>query len=322
MYGNIRTYLDVKKNKIEDNWKKRPIVMDWLEHNSMESALSIIDSKVKNLCGLADGKLREWFLSGDKSFCNITAERYVIDYLRSINQNIINNLKGGGPDAILKCKGEDSGIEVTTVNGFIADWIFTEARLLSYLKEKNYRLDSSYQITYDYERLNTEIRKKDYSAIYDYIEKVGENIIRGDSKALQQMQVTWQKTASNSGLIIWEHNAAQKFPIMKYLTQGLVSHLKTSKTKQLSRFPQNIVFVGANFCGPNNYLNPRIFDEIGRGGISYQKEIGYIQDYLSKNLPASIVGLCYYIYDIAKELPFYPLRMFWRNENYQIDINL
>lgn len=321
MYGNIRAYLNSKKNKIEDNWKKRPIIMDWLEYDSMNSALSIIDSKVKHLCGLSDKKLHEWFLCGDESFCHITAERYIIDYLHTRNINIVYNLsKHGGPDAILKCNDGEVGIEVTTINGFIADWIFQE-RLLCYLKEKEYPLDNGHQITYNYERLNTEIKGNNNSAIYDYIEKIGENIIRGDSTALQQMQVTWQKTDSRTGIIIWEHNTAEKFPIMKYLTQQSVSILK-GKSNQLSKYRNNIVFIGVDLCSPHNSLTPRIFAEMGGDNLLYQNEIGYIQDYLAKNLPASVLGLCYYIYDIEKETPFYPLRMFWRNENYKIDINL
>jgi len=322
MYANIRAFLDSKKNRIEDSWKKRPIIMDWLEYGSMGNAISIIDHKVGRLKGVADGKLNEWFLSGDKNFCSLTAERYIVDHLRSINKNVVDNLvKTGGPDAILKCPNEDVGIEITTVNGFIADWIFTE-RLLLYLKEKVHRLHVNHQITYDYELLNTELNSKNYSSIYDYIESVGDNIRRGDETALQKMQVTWQKTDSEGDLIIWEHDAAQKFPTMKYLTEGLLSHLQKSKTKQLSRFPRNIVMVGVNHCGPNNHLTPRIFNEMGNGSLSCQYEIEYISNYWAKNLPNSIVGLCYYIYDIGQETPFYPLRMFWRDENHRIDINL
>jgi|GEM_PF-2384043 len=323
-YANhIRAYLGQKKGNIKNDWRKRPIIMDWLDAVSMKESLSIMDVKARHLKGKADKKLNEWFLSGDRNFYAITAKRYIIDYLKSRNPNLLDNFsKQGGPDGILHCSTGDIGIEVTSVNGFIADAIFIE-RLCMYLKEKNYDLSRTYKISYDYERLADEIKKRVNSAFYDYIEEVGRNIIQNASDELKRLNITWKATKRMTGCIVWGKNAADKFPILEHLTCRLISTLKKTKLKQLSKMQKNIVFVGANHCGPENWLNPRIFQEMAHGGILCQCQIDYIQDYLSKNLPQCVRGLCYYIYYLDQDGPFYkPLRMFWRDPNNKVNINL
>lgn len=295
---NIRAYLQKKKSNIENDWKNRPIVLGWLGKASMKDSLSVMDKKVKCLMGKRDGKIRDWFLSGDRNFYAITAERYIMDYLKSKNQSLVDNFsKQGGPDGMLQGDKEDIGIEVTTVNGFVADSIFQE-KLLLYLEEKGYDLSKTYEISYDYERVNEEIKKKDNSALYDYIETVGCNIIRNDSGELKKLHVTWNVTDRKNGYIVWEKNAADRFPVMEYLTYRLISPLKKGKKQQLSRLQKNLVFVGANHCGPPNPLNPRLFQEMTCGGSSCRRQIDSIQDYLSRNLPESVIGLCYYIYSL------------------------
>ena len=322
-YANhIRVYLGQKKGNIKNDWRERPIIMDWLEAVSLKDSLSIMDAKVKCFMGKAEGKLKGWFLSGDRNFYSITAERYVMDYLKSKNQNLSDNFsKQGGPDGILHCSAGDIGIEVTTVNGFIADAIFTE-RLCMYLKEKGYDLSGTCEISYDYDRVNEEIKKRDCSAFYDYIEKVGCNIIRGDSDELKLLNINWTVTNRKSGCIVWGKKAADDFSVIEHLTCRLISALK-NKSSQLSKLRRNLVFVGANHCGPTNWLNPIIFREMAGGGISCQCQIDYIQEYLSKNLPQCVAGLCYYIYSLDQDGPFYkPLRVFWRNPNKPVNINL
>lgn len=321
--NHIRDYLGQEKGNIKNDWRNRPIIMDWLDAASMKDSISIMDTKVKSLMGKKDGKLNNWFLSGDRSFYAITAERYIMDYLKSKNQNLSDNFsKQGGPDGILHCGKEDIGIEVTTVNGFIADAIFIE-RMCMYLKEKAYDFSGTYEISYDYERLNNEIKKSDNNAFYDYIAKVGSNVILGASDELRKLKVTWKITNRNAGCIVWEKNAANRFPVLEHLTCRVISALQNTKSSQLSRMQKNIVFIGVNHCGPENWLNPRIFQEMANGGIFCKCQIDYIQDYLLRNLPTSVLGLCYYIYSLDRDEPYYsPLKMFWRDTKNRININL
>ena len=144
-FQNLSNYLN-KKIQATD-WRQQPIILNWLNNSykdSMNQALKVIDKKVGYLLNQnARGKLRQWFRSDDSNFCTITAERYVIDYLKSknnnINDNLYNSKKRSSVDAEINCDSKVIGIEVTTINGFISEWIFTE-RLPLYLKEKKFDL--------------------------------------------------------------------------------------------------------------------------------------------------------------------------------------
>ena len=96
----------------------------------MRQPLTIIDKFVANLLGPrhpgGTKKLEHWLLTSDKDFNAITAERYIINYLQQRNRGIVDNLLTDGVDAYLDCCGSTIGIEITTLNGFIADWILLE----------------------------------------------------------------------------------------------------------------------------------------------------------------------------------------------------
>ena len=123
-FRNIEDFLNRKSTRIQ-KLKHKPIIMKWLESPSMKESLRVIENKVKylleNYQGGGESKLIQWFLSGDINFVSITAERYIIDYLISKNSNIEDNLRKTGIDAKLKIDNENIGIEVTTLNGFIAE---------------------------------------------------------------------------------------------------------------------------------------------------------------------------------------------------------
>lgn len=321
MFPNIKDFLNRKQNNIKQNNWQKPIIFEWLEWPTMKKSLEVIDKKVSYLLQKnAIGKLKQWFLSDDQNFNSITAERYIIDYLKLKNENIEDNLLREGVDAIYNFDAQKVGIEITTINGFIADWIFVE-RLPMYLREKQSQFFDSYtvEIDYNYERIKNEMQK---NYIYNYIQNVGENIILGNESKLRSLEVAFRKTNRRTGCISWNHNRANNFPIIQcYLTNGLIERLN-SKEKQLSKHKNILIFVGVNHAGPMNWVNPRIFKEIGCGGISYQQQIGSIQKFLSKRLPQNVTGICYYNYALDREEPFYPLRIFWRNENQKIKLNL
>lgn len=322
MNQNIKSFIEGKRRKIE-SLTMQPIIISWLKSPSMQRSLEVIDKKVNYLlqnshCG-GKSKLSEWFLSGDENFVNITAERYIIGYLMSNNNIIRDNMKGKGPDASLVIGQDEVGIEITTLNGFVVDLIFTE-RLSEQLLLKGIILNKTIRIDYDHGRL---INHK--HMIYEYIKHVATAIDKYDCTSLNDLEISIEYEYRWPGSISWNHDSAENFPWFNYLTTGLISKLcKSSKSKQLKQFQKNLVFVGVNQIAPTNWAIPMIFEEIGRGGVSYTQAIDGIQKFWSRELQdlPHITGICYFCYSLPKEEPYYPLKVFWRNEADIIDINL
>jgi hypothetical protein len=287
----------------------------------------IIDKKIHYLRNNKEtggqGKLNEWFLSkeeNDNRFLNITAERYIIDYLRLKNSNIVDNLRRQGVDAELDCGNRRVGIEVTTLNGFIAAWIFQE-RLLEYFERKGFNTKGKISIQYNVERIKNEEQKKN---IYNYIENVANAIIGDDFNFLNNLEIKINIKKGRNFCIIWKHNKDKNYPWHRYLTDTLLEKFnEKGKRRQLMKNKRNIIFVGVNEFAPSNWAIPRIFREIGCGGISYQNEIDRIEKFWSNsNIPQYITGICYFYYSLDREDSFYPLKIFWRNEKEKIKMNL
>ncbi len=317
-FNNIKKFFEGRNTS--NDWRG-PIILKWVESRNMNQSMQIIDRKIGILLSQnARKKLKQWLLSDDRDFNTITSERYIIDYLKGINKNINDNIfdsQNVGTDAELIYNNRRIGIEITTLNGFVADWIFIE-RLPIYLQEHNFCPGWSLEISYDYGRLK---REMDRHQIYEYIEKVGECLIKGDLKQMKQLEVDAVNTKRRTGCIAWSYSKADNFPIMNYLTEGLIQKLK-EKNKQLSKHKENLVFVGVNHAGPTNRANPGIFKEMGGKGISYSPQINAIREFLKNELPVEIIGVCYFHYSLDRENPFYPLTTFWRRSNRKLPINL
>ena len=144
--------------------------------------------------------------------------------------------------------------------------------------------------------------------------KVGLGIVNNSLSDLSGLQVRYVRTDRKTYSIVWNYDNADKFPIFQLLTKGLISRLEEKK-KQLSTHQKNLVFVGVNHLGPINWMTPNDLFENGR----YDENI---QNFLSVNLPPNVIGVCYYYYSIDREGPFFPLKIFWREENNKIPINL
>ena len=324
VYKNIENFLAQKSSRIQ-SLPLRPIILKWLNSPSMKKSLQIIDKKVAYLVQEyqhgGEGKLIQWFLSNDVDFVTITAERYIIDYLVSQNSNIQDNLGKKGIDAILRLENEKVGIEVTTVNGFIAEWILVE-RLTELLDSKHIIDDKSLRIEYDYQRI---VQETQQNRIYQYLDNVSTAIETKDHERLKSLDVSVEFDQIRSGLISWNHNQAQNFPWLKYLTTDLFAKLSESnKKKQLMLYPKNIIFIGVNHIAPSNWVIPSIFQEIGRGGASYSSQIKGIETYWVKVMQDfnCIKGICFFYYSLERNDPFYPLRIFWSNEGGRLPINL
>lgn len=299
--------------------------MKWMNFPSMKESLEIIDKKVAYLLQQyqvgGESKLIQWFLADDLNFVTITAERYIIDYLKTINSNVEDNLSKKGIDATLQLGDEKVGIEVTTLNGSFAEWILKE-RLAELLYSKNVIDNKTLRVAYDYERIMKETQQ---NRIYQYIEDLGDAIAMEDHESLKTLDVSIEIEYRWSGYINWSRGNADNFPWLRYLTNDLFSKLSDSnKNNQLKRYEKNIIFIGVNHIAPSNWTIPSIFLEIGCGGNSYNLQIESIESFWIKTMQNynSIKGICFFCISIDKEAPFYPLRILWRDKKEILPINL
>ena len=318
--------MDQKRNRI-NKMSQKPIITNWLDYESMKEELRIIDQKVeylrKNYSKGGEGKLNQWFLSGDYNFCSITAERFIIDYVRSKNTQIKDNIISKGIDATLQIGNQTVGIEVTTLNAFLIDWIMHE-RLSEILYSNKILDDKTLRIIYDPIYLSKKYRNN-IKLFYQYITSVGNHIINEDYLSLNNLSIKVEIENRWSGCISWDIENKDEFPWLRLLTEDLFKNItKVNKSKQLNNYPKNIVFIGINNVSPSNWAIPLLFEDIGKNLDIYSKQITHIRDFWQQKLSnyKNITGICYFNYSLNIQNPFYPLNIFWRNDNDIISINI
>ncbi len=124
------------------------------------------------------------------------------------------------------------------------------------------------------------------------------------------------------GYVSWRISEDSTFTWVNVITDDLLPKIQ-EKVKQLKEYSRNLVFVGLNHSSPCDGIFPRIFKDIGNSDI-FSHEAQKIRNYWEsqmRNLP-NIIGICYFIYSLERETPFYPLKIFWRSEVDKIMINL
>jgi len=324
MFDHINRFLEDKEARIK-KLSHLPLIMDWLSSPTMEKSLITLDRKIRylleNYSKGGEGKLNRWLLSNDIGFCTLTAERYIINYLKSKNENIEDNLGPEGIDAKLINGDQSVGIEITTLNGFVADWVFTE-RLIQIISSHNFVDDKTLRIRRSPLRLLTEFRNHN---LYKYIDQVAENIFKDNLELLFCLNIELEVEHRWAGCISWEMTRERDFPWLRFLTDDLFQKITAAnKGRQLKENANNLIFIGVNNIAPSNPAIPSIFEEIGRGGLSYIKEIDHIRDFWQRQLHAHnhISGICYFCYSLEREEPFYPLKIFWRDDTERINFNL
>src|SRR6266852_5003049 len=183
MTENIQRFL--ASRRIEND----PIIVHWMRSSGMQEALTIIDKRVEYLLNhKAMKKLNQWFLADDSNFNDITAERYVINYLMKQNTNISDNLYKSGTDAYLKHASSCVGVEVTTLNGFFGEWILYE-RLPHILKDHGFLSDKNLEINYSQQRILKEARKSKRK-IYEYIQQCAMFIMSKNYDSLRTLEIS------------------------------------------------------------------------------------------------------------------------------------
>lgn len=209
---------------------------------------------------------------------------------------------------------------MTTLNSDVGSWILTE-RLTKFLDERNFLKDKSLEITYSQQKVSDATKG---GTINSYIDEIGNAIVANDNQAISELGFSI-KHDSRPGWISWKLGDSDSFPWFRVLTDDLLSKLQAKeKINQLKKFSRNLIFVGVNHTSPNNWAFPSIFSDLGNDELHYQSEIQEIREYWLSRMPklTNVIGICYFFYSLNSEIPFYPLKIFWRSEEDKISINL
>jgi len=266
-------------------------------------------------------KIDQWFLANDNNFNAITAERYIINYLQQQNRNLVDNISSEGIDAYLDFSISPIGIEITTLNGFVASWILLE-RLTQHLENSGLLKDKGLEIICSHKRIWDAARA---GTIYDLVEKASNAIFSDDDEILASLDISVEFQYTFPGSISFNFDQSDDFPWFKYITDDLYTKLsKKEKANQLREFPRNLVFVGVNHLAPSNWIFPSIFEDLVNGEKRYPSVINELKNYWLSYMASlsNVIGICYFFYSLDREEPFYPPRIFWRSEADKIDVTL
>ena len=320
MSKNIQRFLNGKQSKIK-KLKLLPIIIEWMNSPTMKDSLNIIDKHVEYLFNnQGANKLEQWFFSGDVNFNSITAERYIIGYLRRRNKTLKDNTAKDGIDACIRNGNSDVGIEVTTLNSDVGSWSLTE-RLTKFLDRRNFLKEKSLEITYSQQKISEATKG---GTIIKYIDEIGKAILTNDNQAISKLGFSI-KSDTRPGWISWNLSDNDSLTWFRALTDDLFSKLQAKeKAKQLKKFSRNLIFVGVNHTSPSNWAFPSIFRALGNNEIHYRSEIQEIREYWLSHMHklTNVIGICYFFYSLEREEPFYPLKIFWRSEEDKISINV
>lgn len=329
-FPNLKTYLTYVSNKdfqnkiIDKDILERPIIFKWIKKSTTKEYLLVIDKKVGKLLRLKQkGKIKNWLLGDDQQFNSMTAERYIADYLEAKLKltNIYryeDNLQTKGVDGFISINSEMIGVEITTLNGFLAEWMLID-RLTWLLDDNNIQVlnKGCLKIYYSGKKL-MEFRKSNnlVQGMQEYIKKAFSSINDHQEKEKwypKHLNIRFKVDKNGSpGYIVWEQ-IDNKFlcltnKFLEDLTTGVIVKIK-EKERQLKNQSANIVFIGINHAGCLSWLNPGIFGELGnrKSAISYIQQINMLEDFYASSLPENILGVVFFVYSLPQEVPFYPL---------------
>jgi len=301
----------LKNIKFDKNdWRAYPILLRWIESGSMKAEVDVISKKADYLAGVgAKSKVKEW-LSSDIALTHITAERYLLDNIRKKNANFLESFTGGGVDGYLKIHDDNIGIEVTTVNHSLPEWILRE-RLLSYLSVNTYNRGEGVEISYDLSKLEG-IKYENL----EIIPKIGSMIMRGNFHEIDG--ITVKKISREGSYISW--NILESGNNFFANIRDSLTRILTDKSKQLNKNAQNILFVCVDQL-PYSIYNPGIFRELS-GHVYHQDWIDELEKIVKETLTDNVLGVCFFVYTLSSEEMMYPLRVLWKDDKKQIPIIL
>jgi hypothetical protein len=248
-----------------------------------------------------------------------------VDYLTSLNVDVDDTLTVPGPDAVLHTAAGDVALEVTTLNADVGHWILTE-RLTEQFENSGFIADKRIKITYSFER----VRAESNGDIYRYVAKIAEAIRCDDAAAASELSIAF-KVSRGPGAIVWDQNlpaspadpAYPKIPWLKMLTEDVLDRIsERSKHQQLTTSTRALLFVGVNSL-PVIWPFPEIFQRIANTDSPDQLVL-QLETFWRTALAnhPSLVGVCYFVYSLEQETPYYPLRIFWRRDDDRIAIRV
>lgn len=292
----------------KNDWKNYPIILRWLEKGSMEGSLKVINDKVCHLSQVSKSKLQEWLASDDNKLTQVTAERYILDYLRTKN-NLTDIFSGGGVDAHIEIDGEKIGTEVKTLNKTTPEWLLNE-RLLMYLWSKDFVLKNNVEIRFPLSRT----KALEYlDSRFKIIEAIGNALITSSYGEVEGFTISKLEKGSS---IIWEMDN-DGFNLFEYLPTHLQSIIDNKK--QFKDYSKNILFIGANQIPVDHLFG--MFIEMANP-TRFTEEIEELENMLTETLPDNIIGVCYFHYHLPQINPYYPLKIFWKKGAEIPSINL
>jgi hypothetical protein len=203
----------------------------------------------------------------------------------------------------------------------VANWVLVE-RLTQLLDKHGFLSDKGLDIAYSHKRIQEATQG---GTIYEYLKQASRAIVSNDDRALTALDLSVEFQYDFPGSISFKFDNSDDFPWFQYITDDLNSKLREgSKAKQLQEFSRNFVFVGVNHLSPGNWAFPNIFEDMVSGEKHYRSEIQELRDYWGSHMASltNVIGICYFFYSIDREIPFYPLRIFWRSEDDKIAIKL
>ncbi len=305
MANELQAFLESHRSSRQ----RESLALRWTRLPSMAQSVSLLDKKVAELEGLPGGmaKLREWFLSDDAKLTSITAERYVIDYLRRCNPQFIDLLQGNDVDGVLHTSAGKIGVEVTTLNRQIGDWIFIE-RLTQLLDDRGQLTGRAIEICRDPGKIPSTAPR----LIDQYIDRVAECF---ESRPIDCSGLGIEIVVRpGSGTVAWHdttEGASDPAAYFELLTDGILHRIE-AKANQLDR-PHNVLIVGVNHH-PTLWYLPGLFQQMGGQEHHLGEMVAEIATFWAENIPAHVEGVVYYVYDLSKEQPYYPLRMFGNSQ--------
>jgi hypothetical protein len=287
------------------DWCGFPIILRWLGKKSMQTSVDIIDDKVAYLMNQSGGtfKLKEWFLSDDQHLVTTTAERYILDHIRSLNPSMQEIFGGSDVDAAIEVNGEEYGIEVTCMLETIAEWTIIE-RIQQFIDQNSIVPASGLQVSADLQAIiNFHYFRKPEQC--DVVEQLSTSINKVSKFTYKGFTI---QNVSNlhPGSINWEFEQDKSNPyndLLKNLTSKI-----DGKKQQLSKREKNILLINVGSM-PVSWMFPSLFEEM-TAPDRWSEEIAQLeQDVLSTISETTVKAVCFFVYSLDKVTPFYALKL-------------
>ncbi len=308
-YASLDKFFSGKK--IQSDWFKFPVVLRWMDDMGMESSVKVIDNKVKYLLSQSGGvsKLKEWFLKSNDRMVTITAERYILDYVRSQNSGLKEILTGGDVDACINISGTEYGIEVTCFLETFAEWVLVE-RIQQYLSQNKIIPLYGLKVSAELQTLKS-FAYRDETYQRNVIEQLSISVNSGGVFKYEGFSIH-PIPDIQPGIISWEFEQDMSNPLDSLIND--LSNKINEKHRQLNKRPCNVLFISVGSL-PVNHLFPSLFAEL-KNPDRWKAEIIELEKKVFEIIrETSVKGVCFFVYDLRQNKPYYALKIISDDQN-------